>query len=161
MDILWTPWRMSYISSADKISECIFCKAFEEPEKYHVVLRSESSIALLNAYPYNTAHVMIAPRRHVPDIIFLEDDEILDLVRILKKIIKAIRREYNPQGFNIGVNIGRIAGAGIESHLHIHVVPRWSGDTNFLPIISGAKTIPEDLETTRRRIMKALEEDRE
>ncbi|MEZ0289712.1 MAG: HIT domain-containing protein [Sulfolobales archaeon] len=157
LEILWSPWRMSYISTVDKIIECIFCKALEEPERYHVITVTEHSILMLNAYPYNTAHVMIAPKRHVPDLILLEDREILDMFSLMKKTIQAIRKEYNPQGFNIGVNIGRVAGAGVESHVHIHIVPRWSGDTNFLPIISATKTIPEDLETTRKRIKRSLE----
>lgn len=151
---------MTYISSADKIKECIFCRAQIEPEKYLVVTETEYSIAMLNAYPYNTGHVMIAPKRHVPDIVLLTDEELLDLSRLLRRVVKAVRRAYEPHGLNIGANIGRAAGAGIEDHVHIHIVPRWVGDTNFMPIISGTKTMPEDLKTTREKIKKYLEQER-
>ena len=154
--ILWTPWRMSYIASADKTKKCIFCEALEKPDEYYVVKETSHSIALLNAYPYNTGHVMIAPKRHVSDVDLLSEEELIDLARLLKVIIRAIRIEYNPHGFNIGINIGRAAGAGIEDHLHIHIVPRWVGDTNFMPVVSGTKTLPEDLDTTRKRIISAL-----
>jgi len=112
---------------------------------------------MLNLYPYNSAHVMVAPHRHVPTPELLSDNELLDLFKTVNIVIEALRKEYNPQGFNVGMNIGRVAGAGIEGHIHVHVVPRWSGDTNFMPVIAGTKVLPEDLKTTWRRIKKAIE----
>ncbi len=160
MEVLWAPWRYRYVESATASTErsCIFCEAVRDAddEKHLVVYRSRHSIAMLNLYPYNTAHTMVAPRRHVPSIELLTDEELLDLFKLVSVVMKALRMEYKPQGFNVGVNVGRVAGAGIESHVHVHVVPRWSGDTNFMPVIAGTKVIPEDLRTTWRRVKKAI-----
>ncbi|MDK6028303.1 HIT domain-containing protein [Ignisphaera sp. 4213-co] len=155
--ILWAPWRESYVVQYHS-GECIFCKALNQDDATnHVVYRSRYSIALLNRYPYNNGHVMIAPTRHVPSFEMLSDDELLDLVKTVSIVLKALRNCYNPQGFNIGANIGKAAGAGIEGHLHIHVVPRWNGDTNFMPVIANAKVIPEDLNASWRKIRSCLE----
>jgi ATP adenylyltransferase len=152
LKILWAPWRMSYVVKGSA-EECIFCKAVRGgDEENYVVLRTEHSIAMLNIFPYNTAHVMVAPVRHVARIEQLTREEVLDLFDVLSKIIKAIDAEYSPQGYNIGVNVGRVAGAGVESHIHIHVVPRWLGDTNFMPVIAGTKVMPEDLRSTYARL---------
>ncbi|MCS7099767.1 MAG: HIT domain-containing protein [Sulfolobales archaeon] len=158
MRVLWAPWRMSYIKRSSEVSECLFCKAYnsEDFEKYLVLVRTQYSLAMLNAYPYNTAHVMIAPRRHVPKLEMLYEYEVLDLFNLAKLVMKAIDEEYRPEGYNIGLNIGRTAGAGIEAHIHIHIVPRWSGDTNFMPIIASTKVIPEDLKTTLARLKSRL-----
>lgn len=156
MRILWAPWRMSYVVKGST-EECIFCKAVKggDDENY-VVLRSKHSIAMLNIFPYNTAHVMIAPLRHVARIEQLSSEEVLDLFKVLSRVIKAIEKEYNPQGYNIGVNVGRVAGAGVESHIHVHVVPRWLGDTNFMPVIAGTKVMPEDLRSTYARLKNSI-----
>ena len=144
--------------AVDRSVECIFCDAVRSnDEKHFVVYRSRHSIALLNLYPYNTAHVMVAPVKHVPSIEVLSDEELLDLMKVVNLVIQAIREEYRPQGFNVGINIGRVAGAGIESHVHVHIVPRWSGDTNFMPVIAGTKVLPEDLKTTWVRVRRAIE----
>ncbi len=157
MRVLWAPWRMKYIKSASELGECIFCKAVEgSDEDNWVVHRGKHSIAMLNIYPYNTAHVMIAPKRHIPRPELLTVEEILDIHKTLSLLIKAIDVEYNPHGYNIGINIGKVAGAGIEAHLHIHIVPRWSGDTNFMPVIAGVKVIPEDLKITYERLRNAI-----
>jgi len=156
LKILWAPWRMSYVVKGSS-EECIFCKAVKggDDENY-VVLRSNLSIAMLNIFPYNTAHVMIAPTRHVSRIEQLTREEVLDLFETFSRVIRAIDQEYSPQGYNVGVNIGRVAGAGIESHVHIHVVPRWLGDTNFMPVIAGTKVMPEDLRNTYTRLKNRL-----
>ena len=157
MRILWAPWRMAYIKDAGKSSECIFCRAVRgSDEDNWVVYRSQYSVAMLNIYPYNTAHVMIAPKRHIPRLELLTSEEVLDIHETLTLMIKAIEKEYSPQGYNVGINIGRIAGAGIEEHLHIHVVPRWSGDTNFMPVLAGVKVIPEDLKKTYERLRNCI-----
>lgn len=160
MKVLWAPWRARYVESAAMGLEkrCIFCEAVAslDDEAHLVVHRSEHSIAMLNLYPYNTAHTMVAPKRHVPSIELLTDEELLDLMKLVTIVLKALREEYKPHGFNVGINIGRVAGAGIENHVHIHIVPRWSGDTNFMPVIAGTKVIPEDIGMTWRRVKKAI-----
>lgn len=161
MRILWAPWRMEYISkwsSGRGRQGCIFCTvvASERDEDGLVIARSKYSIAMLNAFPYNTAHVMVAPKRHMARLELLEEPEVVDIFKLVKAVIRAIDEEYKPEGYNIGLNIGRVAGAGIESHLHIHIVPRWSGDTNFMPVITGTKVIPEDLKVTFKRLKKRL-----
>jgi ATP adenylyltransferase len=113
---------------------------------------------MLNRFPYNNGHVMVAPIRHVPSVEMLSEEELLDLIKTLAKVIKAIRMCYQPHGINIGANIGKAAGAGIEGHLHIHIVPRWNGDTNFMPVIAGVKVIPEDVNVTWKKIKSCLEE---
>jgi len=155
-NVLWAPWRMSYVVGGEQ-KECIFCRAvLGSDEDNYVVLRSHHSIAMLNIYPYNTGHVMIAPKRHISRPELLTQEEVLDMHNVLSAIIKALDEEYNPHGYNIGLNIGRVAGAGVEHHLHIHVVPRWSGDTNFMPVIGRVKVIPEDLARTYERLKSRL-----
>jgi len=156
--VLWSPWRMKYILRASReAKECIFCKAVRGDERENwVVYKSKYSIVMLNIYPYNTGHVMIAPKRHVPRPDLLSDEEILDLNKLLIITLKALDVEYEPHGYNIGMNLGRVAGAGIEEHMHIHIVPRWHGDTNFMPIIGETKVIPEDLNKTFERMRNAI-----
>ncbi|MEM2413142.1 MAG: HIT domain-containing protein [Sulfolobales archaeon] len=158
MRVLWAPWRMSYIKRAAEMSVCLFCRAAttNNEEENLVLLRTNHSLAMLNAYPYNTAHVMIAPKRHVARIELLHDHEVMDLFNLAKEVIKAIDEEYRPDGYNIGVNVGRVAGAGVEAHIHVHIVPRWLGDTNFMPTIAETKVMPEDLKTTLARLKSRL-----
>lgn len=158
MQRLWAPWRMSYIKSSDKMHGCFLCDAIaKRDEDSLIVHRSERVFVILNSYPYNTGHIMVAPYRHVGDIESLDDREALDLINTIKKSLKALEDVYKPQGYNIGLNIGRASGAGLEGHIHIHVVPRWSGDANFMPIVSETKVLPEDLRTTWARLRKAFE----
>ncbi len=158
MGILWAPWRMSYIKSADKMHGCFLCEAIAgKDEDSYIVYRSKSVFVILNSYPYNTGHIMIAPYRHIAEVESLEDEEAIDLINTMKKSLNVLREVYSPQGFNIGINIGRVAGAGLEGHLHMHIVPRWGGDTNFMPILGGDKVLPEDLKTTWRKLKEAFE----
>jgi ATP adenylyltransferase len=159
MEVLWAPWRKSYVILAglSRDSNCIFCNAVQSSNtNNYVIYRSKHSLAMLNKYPYNNAHVMVAPKRHVPSPELLSDEELLDIFKIMNVIMSAIRLCYNPDGFNVGANIGRIAGAGIEGHLHIHIVPRWSGDTNFMAVIANAKVIPESLNETYSRLCECV-----
>jgi len=154
---LWAPWRMSYIKNTDRMQGCFLCDAISmRDEESYIVYRSEKVFVILNSYPYNTGHIMVAPYRHIGDIESLDDSEALDLVKVVKKSIAALREAYSPQGYNIGVNLGRVAGAGVEGHLHVHIVPRWGGDTNFMPITGGAKVLPEDLPTTWKKLREAF-----
>ncbi|GAY25414.1 histidine triad (HIT) protein [Desulfurococcaceae archaeon AG1] len=155
--ILWAPWRMSYIKNADRMHGCFLCESIgKRDEDTYIVYRSEKVFVILNSYPYNTGHIMIAPYRHIAELESLDDKETIDLINTMKKSLRVLRDVYSPQGFNIGINIGRVAGAGLESHLHVHIVPRWGGDTNFMPIIGGDKVLPEDLTTTWRKIRDAF-----
>uniref|UniRef100_A0A7J3ZKX4 HIT domain-containing protein n=1 Tax=Fervidicoccus fontis TaxID=683846 RepID=A0A7J3ZKX4_9CREN len=164
MRILWAPWRMKYVRQAVKTAkeECFLCRAAKAPvsedEKLYVLRRSKSAFIILNIYPYNTGHLMIAPYKHEQDPLELSDEEALDMIQLLKLSIKALRKVYLPDAFNIGANIGRDAGAGVEDHFHIHVVPRWRGDTNFMPVISQTKVIPQALDETYRVLRSALRE---
>lgn len=161
---LWAPWRLSYIEGLSKearSSLCLFCMvASEGPEKDEenlVVYRGAKTFVILNKYPYNNGHVMVVPYRHVPSLEDLNDDELLDLGRTLALMLMVLRKTYSPDGFNVGANIGRDAGAGIEDHFHIHVVPRWRGDTNFMPVISDTKVIPQLLKDSYVCIKKTIE----
>ncbi|MCS7111155.1 MAG: HIT domain-containing protein [Ignisphaera sp.] len=157
VDVIWAPWRQTYVVQASYTSECVFCRAVGgSDEENYVVYRSQHTIAILNRYPYNNAHVMIAPKRHVPSTELLNGEELMDLMNTLNRVLGAIRNCYNPHGFNIGANIGKAAGAGIEGHIHVHVVPRWNGDTNFMPVLARAKVIPEDLRETWRKLREHL-----
>ncbi len=156
--VLWAPWRMKYIAMHQG-KTCIFCDArSKSDDESYVIFRSSNSFAMLNLYPYNTAHVMIAPYRHVNSFELLSDEELLDLMKLMRLVLKSIDSEYRPQGYNIGANLGRVAGAGIEDHLHLHIVPRWLGDTNYMPLIAGVKVIPEDINETYSRLRKSINE---
>ena len=156
MKQLWAPWRLEYIKSADEEAVCVFCAAVEgdEAEKL-VVRRGENVIVLLNKFPYSSGHFMVAPVRHVGDYGRLEDDEVLELHRFASSGMDALAALYGPQGYNLGWNLGRVAGAGIVDHVHLHVVPRWGGDTNFMPVLADVKVLPEHLQETRTRLAAA------
>src|SRR5438874_12359212 len=143
---LWAPWRLEYIRGP-KADECIFCRAVEsdDDEGNYVVHRGEHAFVILNAYPYNNGHVMIAPYEHQPTIDPLGEPTLLELMTLSQRSMSALRQAYEPEGFNTGMNIGKVAGAGIEEHVHLHVVPRWGGDTNFMPVIGGARVLPQSL----------------
>jgi ATP adenylyltransferase len=150
---LWAPWRLEYISSADDQSGCVFCAAVEgDDEEKLVVHRGARVIVLLNKFPYTSGHVMVAPQRHVGDFGELDDEEALEVHRLASAAIGALAQAYGPQGYNVGWNLGRVAGAGVVDHVHLHVVPRWAGDTNFMPVLADVRVIPEFLEETRRKL---------
>ena len=146
MDKLWAPWRINYINRK-KQTGCIFCQALSEKKdkKNFIVLRSEYCFAILNTYPYNNGHVMIVPNRHIKSMESLTEGELLDMNKTLIKIKSSLKKILKPQGFNIGINIGKVAGAGIANHIHTHIVPRWPGDVNFMPIIANTKVISQSL----------------
>jgi ATP adenylyltransferase len=160
MDHLYTPWRMKYLTGSEKGNpnvDCVFCvkadyvdEATDQTEL--VVARSKLMIVTLNRYPYNNGHIMVIPRRHVPSIEDLSTDELTDMMLNVNHTLAALRKIYNPQGFNVGANLGGSAGAGIAQHVHMHIVPRWSGDTNFLSIVGDTRVIPDLLEDTWRKM---------
>jgi ATP adenylyltransferase len=146
---LWAPWRLEYIKSADEDLGCVFCAAVEgEDEERLVVRRGTRAIALLNKFPYSSGHFMVAPVRHVGEFGELDAGEILELHRLTSAGMGALAQLYAPQGYNVGWNLGRIAGAGVVDHVHLHVVPRWAGDTNFMPVLADVKVMPEHLKET-------------
>ena len=156
MEQLWAPWRLEYIQSADEQEGCVFCRAQSlDDEEGLVVHRGERAFVVLNKYPYASGHLMVAPSRHVGVLGELTDDEALEIHRIAVQGVAALDRVYGPGGFNLGWNLGRIAGAGIADHVHLHVVPRWGGDTNFMPLLADVKVIPEHLLETRDRLRDA------
>jgi ATP adenylyltransferase len=153
---LWAPWRLEYIKSADEELGCIFCLAAEGDDAERLVVhREQHAIALLNKYPYSSGHFMVAPIRHVGEYGDLTDEEALDLHRLASDGMDALAQLYAPQGYNVGWNLGRSAGAGVVDHVHMHVVPRWGGDTNFMPVLADVKVLPEHLAETRRLLVEA------
>jgi ATP adenylyltransferase len=153
---LWAPWRLEYIQSADEQEECLFCTAPDgDDEEMLIVHRGRRAFVLLNKFPYASGHVMVAPYRHLGDFAGLEDDEALEIHRLGGQAMGALAQTFAPQGYNAGWNLGRIAGAGIVDHVHLHVVPRWAGDTNFMPVLADVKVIPEHLLETRRKLADA------
>ncbi|MDJ0764295.1 MAG: HIT domain-containing protein [Myxococcota bacterium] len=158
-DTLWTPWRMDYIRG-EKPDGCVFCTALADgPEKHRenlILFEGEAAFVIMNRFPYAHAHTMVLPKRHVPWLEVLsstEAKEVFDLVLLTQTIIKEV---INPQGLNIGINLGEAAGAGIEDHLHVHIVPRWTGDTNFMPLLADTRVMPEHLDETFAHLYSAF-----
>ena len=161
-DVLWAPWRMTYIASiasGGQRQSCFLCDAAKggDDRSSLVVYRGRLAFVILNRYPYNTGHLMIAPYRHVPSLEDLTDDEMLEISRLIKASMEALREVYRPEGFNVGVNIGDVAGAGVPGHVHVHVVPRWKGDSNYMIVIGGSKVVSQALEETYDLLKPALE----
>ncbi|MFC1590725.1 HIT domain-containing protein [Candidatus Omnitrophota bacterium] len=156
MDKLWAPWRMKYVTGLSKKKKCVFCiKASAAADrKNFVIKRCGLAFSILNIYPYNNGHIMIAPRRHVGRIEDLTAEEMSEMMRLLIDTKKLLDRRLGPHGYNIGINLGRPSGAGIDKHIHMHIVPRWIGDSNFMPAISGAKVISDSLDSLYRRLKK-------
>jgi ATP adenylyltransferase len=153
---LWAPWRLEYIEQADEQEGCIFCRAAERDDEAGLfVHRGAAAFVVLNKFPYASGHFMVAPLRHVGEFAELEDGEVLELHRLASQGMGALAQTYSPQGFNLGWNLGRIAGAGVTGHVHLHVVPRWAGDTNFMPVLADVKVLPEHLVESRRKLADA------
>lgn len=155
---LWAPWRLEYIQQAGEQEGCVFCDeagGVIPAEESLLVFLGDSALALLNKYPYSSGHLMVAPRRHAGELGELAEDEVLGIHRLASEAIDTLNRVYGPGGFNLGWNLGQTAGAGIADHVHQHVVPRWSGDTNFMPVLADVKVIPEHLLETRDRLREA------
>ena len=158
MDQLWAPWRMEYIERPSETG-CILCqKPGEQNDEANLILyRGQSNFIILNAFPYNPGHLMIAPYRHTANLQDLTDDEAREHFDIVRKSVELLTRALKPAGFNVGLNIGKVAGAGIEEHLHTHIVPRWQGDANFMPVLSNTKVISEALAATYNKLKSAIE----
>jgi ATP adenylyltransferase len=154
MEHLWAPWRMEYIKIA-KEEGCILCqKPLENSDAANYILhRGRHNFVIMNSYPYNTGHLMIAPSRHVANLEELTDEELGEHYRLIRQSITVLKQVLEPEGFNIGMNLGRIAGAGVDKHIQTHIVPRWAGDTNFMPVIADTDVVNEALEETYKRLV--------
>jgi ATP adenylyltransferase len=157
MEKLWAPWRMEYIRNPNR--ECFLCAALrkQNPAEVLILEKEESGFIIMNRYPYNNGHLLIAPVRHIGLIEALSDDEVIAIHRLLTRAILVINQTIHPDGFNIGINQGRVAGAGLVDHVHYHLVPRWQGDTYFMPVLGNTKVLSEALERTYKQIKQGLE----
>ena len=158
MNRIFAGWRMRYVATASKTSGCLFCalKKKGDDRSRWIIERGPRAFLVLNAFPYNSGHVMIALNRHVGSIAGLKPAEQDDVWRLLDRSERALHRVYRPEGINVGINLGRAAGAGVDGHLHIHVVPRWNGDTNFMPVLADTRVMPEALADVAARLRAAL-----
>jgi ATP adenylyltransferase len=155
MDRVWAPWRMEYITASMKSdSKCFLCVNQADDQQAHVVGRNNKAFIIMNRFPYTNGHVMVVPVRHIGSFEELTDEETLDMMRLVKIMVSILKEEFNVDGLNIGMNVGRAAGAGLEEHCHIHIVPRWFGDTNFMPILGETRVISEHLNTSYERLKR-------
>lgn len=157
MKVLWAPWRMDYILS-DKEKRCIFCELpKEDRDRDNLILyRSSHNFVMMNRYPYNNGHLMVVPFLHVHSLEGLSDETLLDFMKVVRHSVESVRKAFMPEGFNIGINIGRIAGAGMEEHMHLHMVPRWAGDTSFMTVFDEIRVIPEHVMSTYDKLFPAF-----
>ncbi len=158
MPRLWAPWRIEYIRS-DKKGRCFICEAAKGGDEEHLVLaRGERALVIMNRFPYNSGHVLVCPARHEADVCALGPEESEELWGLVQESVRALREKLAPDAFNIGLNLGKASGAGIEDHLHVHVVPRWEGDTNFMPVLDSTRVVPEALGETYALLRPAFGE---
>lgn len=157
MDTLWAPWRMKYIKTVNKAG-CFLCATARSraDKKNFILYRGKKAFCIMNKYPYNNGHLLIAPYSHKGDLNQLADDEILETMKILGRMEKALHKTVRPDGFNIGINQGRVAGAGLVGHFHVHIVPRWSGDTNFMPVCCSTKIVSQALDDLYAQLIKTI-----
>ncbi len=160
MDYLWTPWRYTYITSADKASSCVFCQIERcgDDQKALIVYRGEHNFVVLNAYPYTSGHSMVVPYAHLDRLHVLPHSAAEEMMALTQRLERILLAEYHPDGVNLGMNIGKAAGAGIASHVHMHVLPRWVADANFMTVVGETRVLPELLETTYQRLRRAFQE---
>lgn len=160
MNHLWSPWRMEYIENNNKVDGCVFCvmQELEDSPENLIAFRGEHSFVILNRYPYTSGHLMVVPFEHKPNLEELDAHTRAEMMELTTRCMSVLRKIYNPQAFNMGANIGEAAGAGVKEHVHIHIVPRWAGDTNFMSAVGDVRVLPESLDTTWQRVKKGFEE---
>lgn len=160
MDYLWTPWRYQYIKNADKEAHCIFCRALEmsDDEEALILHRGKLNFVILNRFPYTSGHLMIAPFAHGGEFSALPGETLSEMMLLAQRAQRAMAETYQPYGFNLGMNLGRAAGAGVTDHVHLHVLPRWPGDASFMTTVGETRIEPEDLTTTYRRLRPHFEQ---
>ncbi|MBX9693940.1 MAG: HIT domain-containing protein [Cyanobacteria bacterium] len=156
MEYLWTPWRFSYVTGLDRPTGCVFCMLIKEDsdEKNLIVHRAEHNFVIMNLFPYSNGHVMVLPYAHLASLTDLDEATTTEMMELCKRIQRVLEVEYKPNGFNVGFNLGKCAGAGIAEHLHMHIVPRWIGDANFVSVIGETRMMPEDLLSSYNKIAK-------
>ncbi len=161
MEYIAAPWRREYVRKVLKMKECIFCRALDlkNDRDTYILYRGTHNFIMLNKYPYTPGHLMIAPYIHIDSLEKAERDSAIEMTDLLKFSLKVLRKKHNPQGFNMGMNIGKSAGAGVADHYHLHIIPRWEGDSNFMPIICETKMTIEDLKTTYDRLLPAFQDE--
>jgi ATP adenylyltransferase len=153
MERLWSPWRLAYVTGSGESAGCIFCAAVDASDRDNLVVhRGASCFVILNLYPYNNGHLMVVPNRHVPSLAAASRDELVELIELTRRAEMALTEAYQPHGMNIGINLGKPAGAGIVDHVHVHLVPRWNGDTNFMSVVGSVRVLPEELEQSAVRL---------
>ncbi len=157
MQHIWSPWRMKYIEEYSRDEECVFCKAFhaEDSDENLILYRGTNAFVIMNRFPYTSGHVMVLPNQHLAELPEISRQTQTEIMNLISRAVEVLNQVYDPEGFNIGLNLGAAAGAGIPKHLHWHVVPRWRGDTNFISSIGGTRVIPEALTVSYRKILKA------
>lgn len=157
MEHIWSPWRMKYIRNHLSPEGCIFCEAIKNEDGHDslIIKRSKHAFVILNLYPYTSGHVMVVPYDHVGTLGELDSKTMADIMNLVKQSMVAINKVYKPEGYNIGANLGAVAGAGVADHVHFHIVPRWGGDTNFMTAVAGSRVLPEDLGETRENLINA------
>lgn len=157
---LWAPWRMAYIRGHKKEKGCIFCNRLRKPKskdsENFILFRGKRAFVILNRFPYTSGHLMVAPNEHIANLEELDDETLYELFELIRRSVVAIKKSFSPQGFNIGANLGECAGAGIKDHLHFHIVPRWVGDTNFMPVVGGVRVVSQDLKETYNELIKVF-----
>ncbi len=158
MDYLWTPWRYRYVSDPSKDDTCVFCAALGlgEDEKSLVILRGKKNFVILNRFPYTSGHVMVVPYAHFGELSHLDSETLAEMMQLAQRVQVALQLAYNPEGYNLGMNLGRCAGAGVTGHLHLHLLPRWTGDTNFMSTTAETRVEPEELRTTYEKLRRCL-----
>jgi ATP adenylyltransferase len=158
MDRLWTPWRLAYVTGAHKSADCVFCEAQQQtgPDSL-VVFRGTTCYVVLNLYPYNNGHLMVVPNRHVASLATATTDELCELIELTRRAEVALGEAFAPHGLNMGINLGKPAGAGVLDHVHMHVVPRWNGDTNFMSVVGETRVLPEELPVTAAKLRPIFE----
>jgi ATP adenylyltransferase len=162
MNVLWAPWRMEYILNNTKEEGCIFCpRKKESPAEQNILFRGDHSLVMMNKYPYINGHLLVAPLRHVGTLDKLDSTEKSVLMTMVAHSLAILKKTMKAEGFNVGLNLGKVAGAGVEEHLHFHIVPRWNGDTNFMTVLSDVRVIPEHMEQTYKRLLPFFREVKE
>jgi ATP adenylyltransferase len=156
---VWSPWRRAYVTSGAKEPGCVLCRALDSPDdpRSLVVQVAEHNFVVMNLYPYNAGHVMIAPRRHLGSLAETREEELAEMMALARRLEAVLTQVYTPDGINVGMNLGKAAGAGVADHIHLHMVPRWVGDTNFMTTVGGTRVIPEDPVEARARLKAQLE----
>ena len=158
LERLYTPWRLAYVTGAAKSSDCVFCAALSSADADPlIVFRGITAFVILNLFPYNNGHVMIVPNRHIASLVDATSDELSEMMDLTRRTEIALREAFTPEGLNMGLNLGKAAGAGILEHLHLHVVPRWSGDTNFMTVVGQTRVLPQELPVTADRLRPIFE----